>query len=58
MEGVFGGFGIGLIVDDLAGIRKSKEDHDMQLKAVLQRARAKGVRFNRDNCIFNTTAIA
>ncbi|KAK2707572.1 hypothetical protein QYM36_015319 [Artemia franciscana] len=57
MEEAFEGLGLGLIVDDIAGIGTSKEDHDMQLKAVIQRAREKGVKFNQDKCVFNAAAI-
>ncbi|KAK2715885.1 hypothetical protein QYM36_010452 [Artemia franciscana] len=57
MEEAFEGLGLGLIVDDIAGIETSKEDHDMQLKAILQRAREKGVKFIQDKCVFNATAI-
>ncbi|KAK2702632.1 hypothetical protein QYM36_018763 [Artemia franciscana] len=57
MEEAFEGLGLGRIVDDIAGVGTSKEDHDMQLKAVLQRAREKGVKFNREKCVFNATAI-
>ncbi|KAK2722068.1 hypothetical protein QYM36_002572 [Artemia franciscana] len=57
MEEAFEGLGLGLIVDDIAGVGTKKEDHDMQLKAVLQRAREKGVKFNQDKCVFNATAI-
>ncbi|KAK2704046.1 hypothetical protein QYM36_017622 [Artemia franciscana] len=57
MEEAFEGLGLGLIVDDIAGVGISKEDHNMQLKAVLQRGREKGVKFNQDKCVFNATAI-
>ncbi|KAK2718493.1 hypothetical protein QYM36_005727 [Artemia franciscana] len=57
MEEAFEGLGLGLIVDDIAGVGTSKEDHDMQLKAVLQRAREKGVKFIRHKFVFNATAI-
>ncbi|KAK2724052.1 hypothetical protein QYM36_002412, partial [Artemia franciscana] len=57
MEEAFEGLGLGRIVDDIADIGTSKEDHDMQLKAVLQRAREKVFKFNRDKCVFNATAI-
>ena len=48
MEEAFEGLGMGLIVDDIAGVGTSKKNHDMQLRAVLQRAREKGVKFNGD----------
>ena len=57
MEEAFEGLGLGLIVDDIAGVGTSTENHDAQLKAVLQRAREKGVKFNRDKCIFNAKVI-
>ncbi|KAK2706617.1 hypothetical protein QYM36_016593 [Artemia franciscana] len=58
MAEAFEGLGLGPIVDDIAGVGTSKENHDMQLKAVLQRAREKGVKFNQDKCVFNATAIS
>ncbi|KAK2713261.1 hypothetical protein QYM36_009211 [Artemia franciscana] len=57
MEEVFEGLDIGLIIDDIAGTAANTEDHDAKLRLVLQRAREKGVRFNRDKCIFNALNI-
>ncbi|KAK2710069.1 hypothetical protein QYM36_013668 [Artemia franciscana] len=57
MEEVFEGLDIGLIIDDIAGTAANTEDHDAKLRLVLQRAREKGVRFNRDKCIFNALSI-
>ncbi|KAK2712390.1 hypothetical protein QYM36_011167 [Artemia franciscana] len=57
MEEVFKGLDIGLIIDDIAGTAANTEDHDAKLRLVLQRAREKGVRFNRDKCIFDALSI-
>ena len=57
MEEVFTELDIGLIVDDIAGIGCSDAEHDAKLRAVLQAARDKGVRFNKEKCVFDTTAI-
>ena len=57
IEEVFEGLDIGLIIDDIAGIAANTEDHDAKLRLVLQQAREKGVRFNRDKCIFNALSI-
>ncbi|KAK2702145.1 hypothetical protein QYM36_019275, partial [Artemia franciscana] len=57
MEEVFEGLDIGLIIDDIAGTAANTEDHDAKLRLVLQRAREKGVRFNRDKCIFDALSI-
>ncbi|KAK2716857.1 hypothetical protein QYM36_007117 [Artemia franciscana] len=42
---------------DIAGTAANTEDHDAKLWLVLQRAREKGVRFNRNKCIFNVVSI-
>ncbi|KAK2711164.1 hypothetical protein QYM36_012369 [Artemia franciscana] len=57
MEEVFTELDIGLIVDDIAGIGCSDAEHDAKLRAVLQAARDKGVRFNKEKCVFDTTSI-
>ena len=49
--------GVTGIVDDIVVYGKTLADHDLNLKAVLQRAREKGVRFNPDKCIFRTSEI-
>ncbi|KAK2717515.1 hypothetical protein QYM36_006334 [Artemia franciscana] len=57
MEEVFTELDIGLIVDDTAGIGCSDAEHDAKLRAVLQATRDKGVRFNKEKCVFDTTSI-
>ncbi|KAK2715086.1 hypothetical protein QYM36_009913 [Artemia franciscana] len=57
MEEVFTELYIGLIVEDIAGIGCSDAEHDAKLRAVLGAARDKGVRFNKEKCVFDTTSI-
>ncbi|KAK2706032.1 hypothetical protein QYM36_016153, partial [Artemia franciscana] len=44
--------GIRILIDDILVYGKSQEAHDNRLRAVLKRAREKGVRFNRGKCTF------
>ncbi|KAK2717929.1 hypothetical protein QYM36_006651 [Artemia franciscana] len=44
--------GIRILIDDILVYGKSQEEHDNRLRAVLKRAREKGVRFNREKCTF------
>ena len=57
MEEVFGELDIELIVDDITGNGHNNAEHDAKLRAVLQAARDKGVQFNREKCVFDTTSI-
>ncbi|KAK2718757.1 hypothetical protein QYM36_005931 [Artemia franciscana] len=57
MEEVFTELDIWRIVDDIAGIGCTDAEHDAKLRAVLQAARDKGVRFNKEKCVFDTTSI-
>ncbi|KAK2703917.1 hypothetical protein QYM36_017738 [Artemia franciscana] len=57
MEEVFTELDIGLIVDDIVGIGCSDAEHDANLRAVLQATRDKGVWFNKEKCVFDTTSI-
>ncbi|KAK2713602.1 hypothetical protein QYM36_009464 [Artemia franciscana] len=57
MEEVFRELDIGLIVDDIVANGRSDAEHDDKLRAVLQATRDKGVRFNKEKCVFNTTSI-
>ncbi|KAK2721884.1 hypothetical protein QYM36_004009 [Artemia franciscana] len=57
MEEAFEGINIGLIIDDIAGMGATDEEHDRKLAEVLLRAKEKGVKFNRDKCIFDATSI-
>ncbi|KAK2716561.1 hypothetical protein QYM36_006892 [Artemia franciscana] len=53
MDEIFKGLeGICILIDDILVYRKSQEEHDNRLHAVLKRAREKGVRFNREKCTF------
>ncbi|KAK2704047.1 hypothetical protein QYM36_017623 [Artemia franciscana] len=58
MEEIFTQLDIGLIIDDIAGIGCSDAEHDDKLRAVLQATRDKGVRFNKEKCVFDTTSIS
>ena len=42
--------GVSAIVDDILIHGKTRREHDERLHAVLERARAKGIRFNPDKC--------
>ena len=57
MEEAFEGIDIGLIVDDVAGMAESTTDHDRKLRTVMQRAREKGIKFNKEKCLFDAVAI-
>jgi hypothetical protein len=57
MEEVFGELDIGLIIDDIAGNGCNDAEHNTKLRAVLQATRDKGVSFNREKCVFDTTSI-
>ncbi|KAK2708414.1 hypothetical protein QYM36_014131 [Artemia franciscana] len=57
MEEAFEAIDIGLIIDDIAGMGATDEEHDRKLAEVLLRAKEKGVKFNRDKCIFDATSI-
>ena len=48
MEEVFTELDIWRIVDDIAGIGCTDAEHDAKLRAVLQAARDKGLRFNKE----------
>ena len=57
MEEIFGEMDVGLIIDDIAGNGCNNAEHDVKLRAVLQAERDKGVRFNREKWVINTTSI-
>ncbi|KAK2720825.1 hypothetical protein QYM36_004638 [Artemia franciscana] len=57
MEEVFKGLDIGLIIGDITGTAKDEEDSDAKLRMVLQKAREKGARFNKEKCIFDAESI-
>ncbi|KAK2712903.1 hypothetical protein QYM36_011567 [Artemia franciscana] len=57
MEKVFKGLDIGLVIDDITGTVKDKENHDAKLRMVLQQAREKEIRFNQEKCIFDAESI-
>ena len=58
MEEAFEGIDIGLIIDNIAGMGATDEEHDRKLAEVLLRAKEKGMKFNRDKCIFDATSIS
>ncbi|KAK2706727.1 hypothetical protein QYM36_014683 [Artemia franciscana] len=49
--------GLGLLIDDIVVHGATDEEHDSNLEKTLQVAREKGVRFNREKCIFGKTEI-
>ncbi|KAK2713573.1 hypothetical protein QYM36_009451 [Artemia franciscana] len=49
--------GLGLLIDDIVVHRAIDEEHGSNLEKTLQVAREKGVRFNREKCIFGKTEI-
>ena len=57
MEKAFEDIDIGLIIDDVAGMASSKKEHDRKLRKVLERAREKGIKFNKEKCLFDAEAI-
>jgi hypothetical protein len=57
MEEVFGELDIELIVDDIKGNSRNNVQHDAKLRAVLLAIRDKGVQFNREKYVFDTTSI-
>ena len=51
VDEIFGDMtGVKAIVDDILIYGRTKAEHDTNLKAVLDRARDKGIRFNADKC--------
>ena len=46
------------IVDDVIISGKSKQEHDHNLMAFLQRCREKNIRINREKCVFFTTQVS
>ncbi|KAK2723244.1 hypothetical protein QYM36_001796 [Artemia franciscana] len=48
--------GMGIIVDDIL-VSGKDEEHNENLKEVLQKAREVGVKFNSENCIFGSTTV-
>lgn len=51
VDEIFGDMtGVKAIVDDILIYGRTKAEHDKNLKAVLDRARDKGIRFNADKC--------
>lgn len=58
MEETFGDIdGVGVIADDLVVSGKNKTDHDQNLRAVMQRAREKNIRFNLQKSVFESSSI-
>ncbi|KAK2720320.1 hypothetical protein QYM36_004265 [Artemia franciscana] len=57
MEETFGNLkGVGVIVDDIL-VSGKDEEHDENLRKVLETAREVGVRFNPEKCIFGSTSV-
>ncbi|KAK2705957.1 hypothetical protein QYM36_016094 [Artemia franciscana] len=57
MEETFGNLkGVGVIVDDIV-VSGKDEEHDENLRKVLEKAREVGVRFNPEKCIFGSTSV-
>ncbi|KAK2725781.1 hypothetical protein QYM36_000313 [Artemia franciscana] len=50
-------FGLGLLINDIVVHGATDGEHDSNLEKALQVAREKGVRFNREKCIFGKTEI-
>ncbi|KAK2710841.1 hypothetical protein QYM36_012133 [Artemia franciscana] len=57
MEEALEGIEIGLVIDDIAGMGDTDEEHDRKLAEILLRAKEKGVKLNGDKCIFDATSI-
>ena len=55
MEEAFEGIDIGLIIDDITGMGATDEEHDISRGP--SKSQRKGVKFNRDKCIFDATSI-
>ncbi|KAK2727626.1 hypothetical protein QYM36_008197, partial [Artemia franciscana] len=49
--------GFALIIDDLLVFVSSVKEHNKRLKAVMQRAREKGIRFDKGKCHFCVTSV-
>ncbi|KAK2710450.1 hypothetical protein QYM36_011843 [Artemia franciscana] len=49
--------GFAVIIDDLLVFGSTLEEHDKRLVAVLERARAKGIKFNKAKCSFCVTSV-
>lgn len=49
--------GITSIVDDILVYGRSRQEHDQNLRVVLERARAKGIRFNLDKLVVGVTEV-
>ncbi|XP_053403234.1 uncharacterized protein K02A2.6-like [Mercenaria mercenaria] len=58
IDEVFEGLdGLTAIVDDILVYGRSREEHDLNLKNALERARSKGVKFNPDKCVIGVTEV-
>ncbi|KAK2713522.1 hypothetical protein QYM36_009409 [Artemia franciscana] len=57
MEEAFENLNLGLIVDDIVICGADDSEHDERLKAALERAREKNVKFNQEKCVFGTESI-
>ena len=49
--------GFAVIIDDLLVFGSTLEEHNKRLVAVLERARAKGIKFNKAKCSFCVTSV-
>ncbi|KAK2725376.1 hypothetical protein QYM36_000020 [Artemia franciscana] len=57
MEKAFEDIDIALIVDNVAEIAISTKEHDRKLRIVLEKAREKRIKFNKEKCFFDAEAI-
>lgn len=49
--------GVDSFIDDIVVWGKTREEHDLRLKRLLERAREIGMKFNKDKCKFGVTEI-
>ncbi|KAK2707345.1 hypothetical protein QYM36_015134 [Artemia franciscana] len=57
MEEAFENLNLGLIVDDIVICGADDSEHNERLKAALERARKKNVKFNQEKCVFGAESI-
>lgn len=50
--------GVAAIVDDILVYGSTKEEHDANLRAMLERTRQKGIKLNKDKCIICVTEVS
>ena len=46
------------IIDDMLVWRSSKEEHDHNLRKVLERTREVGIKWNAEKCVFGATEVS